>query len=93
MNARHRLERATNTKYTDAVVSDEMRSLTTRFNIAHSVSSIVNLAAVGAVVAHAIHLGVSHFLRLVGYGKVANHSIAQAQRCTSVLKSSQTKPL
>lgn len=58
MNERHKLERSTGTKYTDAEISDEMKTLNTRFAIAHSVSSIINLAAVGALVAHAIHLGV-----------------------------------
>lgn len=59
MNQRHKLERATGTKYTDAEISDEMRTLNTRFAIAHSVSSVINLAAVGALIAHAVHLGVS----------------------------------
>lgn len=59
MNERHKLERATNTKYTDANVSDDMKNLNLRFSIAHSVSSLINLAAVGAILAHAVHLGVS----------------------------------
>lgn len=57
MNQRHKLERATGTKYTDANISEEMQTLNTQFAIAHSVSSIINLAAVAAIIAHAIHLG------------------------------------
>lgn len=63
MNQRHKLERATGTKYTDDNISEEMKTLNTRFAVAHSVSSIINLAAVGAILAHAIHLG--HKLNLI----------------------------
>lgn len=63
MNERHKLERLTNTKYTDATISDEMRALNTRFGIAHGVSSVINLVCLGAILAHAVHLG--HKLNLI----------------------------
>lgn len=62
MNQRHKLERSTNTKYTDSNISAEMRQLNTRFGIAHGVSSLINLAAVGGIVLHAMALGVSRIL-------------------------------
>lgn len=66
MNTRHKLERATNTKYTDEDIGDDMRTLNRRFAVAHSVSSLLNLAAVGAILAQAVHLG--HKLDLIEVG-------------------------
>lgn len=66
MNERHKLERATNTKYTDPEISDDMRRINTRFGIAHSVSSIINLAVVGGIIMHAMTLGVSHNNTILG---------------------------
>ncbi|ORY86986.1 hypothetical protein BCR37DRAFT_385427 [Protomyces lactucae-debilis] len=57
MDERHKLERSTNTKYTDTDISPDMSRLNLRFGIAHSVSSIVNLAALGGILAQTVHLG------------------------------------
>lgn len=65
MDKRHKLERSTNTKYTDPqeTLSPEMKELNTTFAIAHGLSSLVNMAAVGALLLHAVHLG--HKLDLI----------------------------
>jgi hypothetical protein len=57
MDKRHKLERSTNTKYTDAEISPEMRALNSSFAFAHSVSSILNLIGVGGILAQAVHIG------------------------------------
>ncbi|KDE05860.1 hypothetical protein MVLG_03803 [Microbotryum lychnidis-dioicae p1A1 Lamole] len=53
MFRRHRVERLENTTYSAPDPSSKMKSLNRRFAIAHSVSSLLNLGFVFAVVGHA----------------------------------------
>ena len=65
MDTRHRLERATGTKYTDPqeTLSGEMRDLNRKFAVVHGLSSIVDMAAVVALLLHTVQLG--HKLDLI----------------------------
>lgn len=68
MNDRHRLEKSSGTKYTDDKISPEMKSLNTKFGIAHGqspynqnahvagISSLLNLGYLIAALAQIIYI-------------------------------------
>ncbi|TNY20069.1 hypothetical protein DMC30DRAFT_352929, partial [Rhodotorula diobovata] len=56
MKRRHRRERLEDKEYNDENVSPEMKQLTRRFAVLHSVASLLNLAFISAAATHAAYL-------------------------------------
>ncbi|KIJ68634.1 hypothetical protein HYDPIDRAFT_173309 [Hydnomerulius pinastri MD-312] len=54
---RHKLEKAEGKEYNNSEVSDEMKTLNSRFGKLHGISSLANLGAVIALVFHGLWLG------------------------------------
>ncbi|KAK9899493.1 hypothetical protein P389DRAFT_191814 [Cystobasidium minutum MCA 4210] len=52
MFQRHRLEKQEGKSYSDPTASEELKALTSKFGMAHGVSSILNMVYLGAIVYH-----------------------------------------